>query len=61
MAPAKYEYIVMYGGGLGPDVWDAELVVTGYNIKEALDKAVEELSVDIHEPLEAIISIEQAD
>lgn len=37
------EYLVCYGGGVGPDVWDAEKTVTAPNIKEALQIAHEEL------------------
>lgn len=33
------KFLVMYGGGLGPDVWDAEMEVEADNIREALEIA----------------------
>ena len=54
----KYKYVVTFGGGLGPDIWDAEIVVEAENIKEGLDKAIEQLDEECTESY-AIFVIEQ--
>jgi hypothetical protein len=52
-----YKWIVAYGGGLGPDTWDAEMIVDADNIRSALDQA-EKLLANIDESF-AIFYIEQ--
>lgn len=33
-----FSYLVAYGGGIGPDVWDGELVVKAKSVRDALDQ-----------------------
>ena len=40
----KFTYIVVYGGGIGPDVWDGEITVEAESIHEAIHKAEERLA-----------------
>ncbi len=35
----KFEYLVSFGGGIGPNVWDNEIVIEADNIREALEKS----------------------
>jgi len=50
-------YLVCYQGGIGPDVWDAEITVEAEGIHAALHKAEEQLK-DIECQ---IVSVEQED
>lgn len=54
-----FEYLAIACGGIGPDTWDKEIVVSGENltIKQALEKA----ELAIVDTDGAIISIEQID
>ena len=61
MSNQKFKYLVCYGGGLGPDVWDAELEVEDSDIQKALQQAKDKL--DSAEDIYGyqIFSIEQID
>jgi len=48
-------YLVGYGGGFGPNVWDAEEEIEAESLREALDKA----EPSIREAGGHVISIEQ--
>lgn len=49
-------YLVAYGGGLGPDVWDGEMTVQAENIREAITIAERR----INDSGAVIFSIEQS-
>jgi hypothetical protein len=51
------KYLVGYGGGVGPNVWDEELTVDANDIHEALAKA----APHVWEAGAVIFSIEQYD
>lgn len=51
-----FKYLVTYGGGSGPDVWESTLVVWADNIHDALAHAENVLA-----PSAWIVSIEQED
>ena len=38
-----FSYLICYQGGIGPDVWDAEIIVEAEGIHVALHKAEERL------------------
>ena len=56
-----YEYLITYGGGIGPNVWDAEITVEAKTIREALDKAEKILDADEMRQDYVIFSIEEMD
>lgn len=33
----NFIYVVSFGGGIGPDVWDEEIIIRAGSIREALD------------------------
>jgi hypothetical protein len=37
--PGSFDYTVNYGGGIGPDVWDASMQVSAIDIRDALAQA----------------------
>lgn len=51
------KYVVTVGGGLGPHVWDKDIVVEAYNIREALNIVEAQVAHDGG----FVVSIEQAD
>lgn len=51
----KFEYLAVVASGIGPDVWDTEVMVHAKNIKEAIE-IIESIERDAY-----IISIEQVD
>lgn len=56
-ASPAISYLVTYGGGLGPNVWDAELIVQAPDIRAALDQA----EPQVLDAGGVIFSIEQED
>jgi len=56
----KFKYTVEYGGGIGPNIWDAEMTVEATNIREALDVA-EPLVAEAGAQDGVIFRIEQED
>lgn len=59
--PDTFKYVVSYGGGRGPEVWDAEIVVEAENIRAALDEAERVLNTSPDVFDYAIFAIEQQD
>lgn len=55
-----YKYLVSFCGGLGPNVWDGEIVVEAEGIKEGLEKAIKQLDEEDDRDW-WIVSIEQMD
>lgn len=35
-----FKYLITYGGGLGPDVWDREVEVSAVNIQDAINQVI---------------------
>ena len=33
------DFLVQYGGGIGPDVWDEEIIISAVDIRDALNQA----------------------
>ena len=59
----KFSYLIEYGGGLGPNVWDSELVIEHeeQDIRKALDKAIQILDQEVGRGSYTIYSITQED
>jgi hypothetical protein len=37
--PDDFTYVVSYGGGIGPDVWDKEMTISAVDINDAISQA----------------------
>jgi len=61
MIVQKFEYIATICGGIGPDTWDREIVVSAMNIQAALAKVQQTLDNDdtLYGHDGVIVSIEQ--
>jgi len=38
--PGDFNYVVSYGGGVGPDVWDSEMTISAVDISDAISQAI---------------------
>ncbi|MDE1867918.1 MAG: hypothetical protein KGI08_09455 [Thaumarchaeota archaeon] len=56
----QFKYLVTFGGGIGEDIWDREIIVKGNDIFEALYNAKYKLDNAGFGP-HSIFSIEQQD
>ena len=57
----NFKYVISYGGGIGPDVWDAEHEVEANDIKDGLEKTISTLDNDDTLTDYHITSIEQVE
>jgi hypothetical protein len=60
MIQQTFKYIISYGGGIGPDVWDKEMIITAPDILTALKIAYRQLEIDYFNDCQ-IFAIEQED